>query len=177
MPENTKTTPFRSKPEIEDIATAVLRHHGLYGVPVDPILVAHAANIKVSNAHFSEPNVSGMIAKRGENEMILVNASDPPSRKRFSIAHELGHHFLHLSEDDGEFVTSALDLFRESDPENSDADARSEWQANYFAAALLMPSALVRQWHDVEPDAATLAQRFNVSRQAMEYRLRQLDLA
>ena len=34
---------------------------------------------------------------------MLVNHRDPPFRKRFTIAHELGHYFLHLL-GDGEYM-------------------------------------------------------------------------
>lgn len=100
----------------------------------------------VDNANFSDNSIAGMITKRGDAVALLVNAADPPFRKRFTIAHELGHHFLHLLED-GVFVDGEADLFRGAIAEVQQGIAperRREIQANMFAAALLMPQAAVR---------------------------------
>ncbi|HVU86441.1 MAG TPA: ImmA/IrrE family metallo-endopeptidase [Pirellulales bacterium] len=171
------TTPFIAQAEIEKRAADVLRTHGLYSVPVDPVTLANREGIKVHNARFSDESLSGMISKRGDAVTMLVNQSDPPYRKRFTIAHELGHHFLHLLSD-GDFVDSTIDLFREND---SGADApvdqrRPEIQANQFAAALLMPADLVRQEFNRTQDLLELAKTFNVSEAAMGFRLSRLGL-
>ena len=94
-------------------------------------MLANRLGMKVNNAKFSDDNVVGMIAKRGENLTLLVNQSDPPYRKRFTIAHELGHHFLHLM-GDGEFIDGEADLFRMpqvDDVKEVTSDRRLEIQA------------------------------------------------
>ncbi|GGA90132.1 ImmA/IrrE family metallo-endopeptidase [Puia dinghuensis] len=160
--------------EIESRASQILKDHGLFSIPVDPVTLANNIGIKVNNAVFSDDNLSGLIAKRGSNISILVNKSDPPYRKRFTIAHELGHHFLHLLSD-GEFVDKKVDLFR--DTEGGDQSKRTEVQANQFAAALLMPSELVKLEYQRNNDITDLARKFNVSEEAMGYRLQRLRLA
>ena len=160
--------------QIETKASQVLREHGLFSIPVDPVILANNIGIKVNNAVFSDDNLSGLIAKRGDNVSILVNKSDPPYRKRFTIAHELGHHFLHLLSD-GEFVDNKVDLFRDS--EAGDQSKQIEVQANQFAAALLMPSELVKIEYQKNNDISNLARKFNVSEEAMGYRLQRLRLA
>jgi Zn-dependent peptidase ImmA (M78 family) len=132
----------------------------------------------VHNAKFSHDNIVGMIAKRGDSVTLLVNATDPPFRKRFTIAHELGHHFLHLLED-GEFVDGEANLFRgiTEDQQQVTPERRREIQANMFAAALLMPEPAVRaEWEKLKSVEA-LARRFNVSESAMGIRVVQLGLA
>ena len=106
-----------------------------------------------------------------------MNQTDVPFRKRFSIAHELGHHFLHLLHD-GDFVDTELDLFRDiEDPDRDTPSKRAEVQANQFAAALLMPEELIRtEWQQTK-NVANLARRFNVSEEAMGIRLSRLGLA
>jgi Zn-dependent peptidase ImmA (M78 family) len=160
--------------EIESRATQILREHGLFSIPIDPVTLANNIGIRVNNAVFSDDNLSGLIAKRGSNVSILVNKSDPPYRKRFTIAHELGHHFLHLLSD-GEFVDNKVDLFR--DTEGGDQSKKTEVQANQFAAALLMPSELVKIEYKKNNDISDLAKKFNVSEDAMGYRLQRLRLA
>ena len=167
---------FIKRSDIESRAKEVLQRHGLFSIPIDPVLLANREGIKVHNAKFSDESLSGMIAKRGEARTLLVNQGEPPFRKRFTIAHELGHHFLHLAQD-GEFVDNAVDLFRETGLETeSDPKKREEVQANIFAASLLMPEELVLQQFALHPQLRDLARIFNVSEMAMGIRLARLGL-
>jgi Zn-dependent peptidase ImmA (M78 family) len=160
--------------EIEIRANEILKQHGLFSVPVDPVTLANKLGIRVNNAVFSDTTLSGLIARRGNKVSILVNQADPPYRKRFTIAHELAHHFLHLLTD-GEFVDNTIDLFRGSE---SDKTNNVEVQANQFAAALLMPAELVKEeFKKNNGDIEILARLFNVSEEAMGYRLQRLRLA
>lgn len=169
--------PFLTRQQIEERAKEVRRGHGLETIPVDPVVLANRLGMKVHNAKFSDDNLVGMIAKRGGDITLLVNQSDPPYRKRFTIAHELGHHFLHLMED-GEYIDGEANLFRM--PHEEDAtmtpERRKEIQANMFAAALLMPEDSVRsEWSRVHT-IDEMARLFNVSEAAMGIRIDQLGL-
>jgi Zn-dependent peptidase ImmA (M78 family) len=167
-----------SRAEVEQQAAEILRQHGLYSIPVNPVELANRNGIKVHNAKFSDEGLSGMVAKRGKDVTVLVNQSDAPFRKRFTIAHELGHHFLHLIGEDGEFVDSEVDLFRDSEsPVSTDPARLAEIQANQFAAGLLMPSELVKQTFEKTRNLQDLARIFNVSEEAMAIRLSRLGLA
>ena len=171
--------PFRSRGDIEQRARDVLRKHGLETIPVNPVELALREGFRVNNAKFAEDNLSGMIAKRGDNLMILVRDEDTPNRKRFTIAHELAHHFLHLTED-GEFVDGEADLFREdtdTDSKDMPAERRAEIQANIFAAALLMPEDKVKTMWEVMRSITKLALCFGVSVEAMGYRLDKLGIS
>lgn len=167
-----------SRADIEDQARQLLKEHGLYKIPVDPVILANHLGVKVNNAKFSEGNLSGMVARRGTYVQILVNQADQPYRKRFTIAHEIGHYLLHLREGDGEFADHETDLFRlESGEETHLPSARSqEIEANRFASALLMDEDLVRgQWPAVRSVKA-MARLFNVSESAMGIRVGTLGL-
>ena len=167
----------RTKASIEESAVNTLHQHGLYSIPVDPVVLANTLGIKVNNAKFSEPTLAAMLAKRGSNVWILLDESGSPSRKRFSIAHELGHHFLHL-DSDGEIVDRNADLFRISEYSSSELtpERRREIEANQFAAALLMPESLVRQtWPDYS-SVSEMAKLFQVSEESMGYRVASLGL-
>ena len=166
-----------TKSSVEEIAENSLHQHGLYSIPVDPVVLASELGIRVNNAKFSEPSLAAMLAKRGSNIWILLDESGSPSRKRFSIAHELGHHFLHL-ESDGEIVDRNADLFRVSEYATSEItpERRREIEANQFAAALLMPERLVRQvWPDYS-SVSEMAKLFQVSEESMGYRIASLGL-
>lgn len=163
--------------EIENIAKSILRDHGLLNTAVDPVRLAHAFGVKVFNAKFGQEGVHGLFARRGGEAQIYVHIDDPPFRKRFTIAHELGHYMLHLKEGDGEIIDD-LDAFRtDVDPEAAWTDERRrEWEANVFAAALLMDADVVRKKLQEIRDLEGLSRWFQVSEQAMAIRLNTLGL-
>lgn len=95
-------------------------------------------------------------------EDVYYRACDGNSRDLFTIAHELGHLFLH-SNQNVELARSSSDLKLYED---------AEWQANTFAAELLMPAKLI-----TECDTHfTLMNRFGVSYEAADIRLKKLGI-
>lgn len=165
------------RPDLEARARGLLEAHGLVDMVVDPIRLANLLGAKVFNAKFGEGDVHGLLAVRGGVSAIYVNADDPSVRKRFTVAHELGHMILHLIGGDAEFIDNA-DNFRSTvDPDAGWTDRRRrEWEANTFAAALLMPEGLVRRrWSEIR-DPEGMARWFQVSRPAMDIRLDGLGL-
>ena len=97
-------------------------------------------------------------------------AARSPGRRRFTIAHELGHFVLHAARSQ----TGATSYCRGSDLERSDS---LEGEANRFAAGLLMPELLVEQEASrCGCNIPLLAERFAVSAPAMRLRLLSLDL-
>lgn len=179
MTKEMTMTPYRTREDIEREADQIRRMHGLTSVPIDPVALANRLGIKVNNAQFSSEGISGMIARRGEVTTLLINHAEPPYRKRFTIAHELGHHFLHMKGNEEDIVDNRVDLFRTGSDEEGVAtdERRREVQANQFAAALLMPGEMVRSLYLQMPDVNDLARAFNVSVEAMGYRLSQLGLS
>jgi Zn-dependent peptidase ImmA (M78 family) len=109
--------------------------------------------------------ISGLLYP--EERQIYVNASDIAGRRRFTIAHELGHWVCQCLEGRGECV-----MCRAEDVSPS-ADRSLEREANVFAAELLMPEPAIRQAVAEE----NMAARFGVSDLAMQWRLYSFDLA
>lgn len=174
--QETKTAPFLERSEVEKRAKEVREEHNLTTIPIDPVLLANRLGVKVLNAKFWDDNLVGTIEKRGDDMRILVKQSDPPSRKRFTIAHELGHLFLHLA-DDGEYLDKEANLFRLRDGDDTTIQNRSqEIQANMFASSLLMPEEEVRRYWAERPSIRELARIFRVSNAAMGYRVASLGL-
>lgn len=165
--------------DIEKKAQEILRDHNLVEIPVDPLKVARAMNIKVMNAKFSEPDKSGAIVKRQNTISIYVNYDDPPHRKRFTIAHEIGHLLLHMSAaNDYEEIVDTEDNFRSTDiiEHGWSEERKMEWEANIFAAALLMDGEMIKKEWKNENDLRMMAWKFQVSESAMAIRLSNLDL-
>lgn len=166
-----------TRAEIEARAEALLRDHGLLGMAVDPVRLASALGVKVFNAKFGEEDVHGLLARRNGEATIYVNATDAPVRKRFTVAHEIGHLRLHLIDGDVEFIDNADSFRTVADPDAAwTPKRRQEWEANQFAAALLMPAGLVRQKLDEIQDLEGLARWFQVSQEALVIRLQTLGL-
>jgi Zn-dependent peptidase ImmA (M78 family) len=151
----------------------ILKRHDQYKVPVNPVAIAIGEGLKVYRARFKDESVAGIISRDGHgNPAIYVKSSDPPVRKRYTVAHELGHFFLHS--DIEKFVDSRSNLYRHNGIDGE--DRLREVQANLFAVSLLMPSELLRLARAECDDENILASQFEVSRVAMKIRLASLDL-
>ncbi|WP_329888283.1 ImmA/IrrE family metallo-endopeptidase [Stenotrophomonas sepilia] len=128
-------------------------------LPIDPFEIASMVGLRIAPIF----DASGWY--KAQERTIYFNPTEPLVRQRFTVAHELGHHFLNHG-----------DRPRDSAPQFSTTADPIEAQANRFAAELLMPAGSVRLLivdHKVA-DISTLAQYFNVSEIAMKYRLMNL---
>lgn len=154
------------------VASDALNRHWNGYLPVDPIEIATRYGITViSEPELAEHGASGdcYFDSKG-NPIIRYNPYEPETRQRFTIAHELGHLLLgHVQP--GE--RAHRDPLR-----NYDAyyERPTERQANDFAAQLLMPESVVRMIAKDRPSTRQLAQEFNVSSDAMGYRVRNLGI-
>jgi len=107
---------------------------------------------------------------------ILVRSDRPERRKRYTIAHELGHYVnpWHQSDSPEGFRCRASDMAVDDRSVQTRA-LKMEYQANEFAAELLMPAnelrAFLRRKSGVDVGhILKLADRFFVSREAMARR-------
>jgi hypothetical protein len=103
-----------------------------------------------------------------------------PGRRRFTIAHEIGHLLLHVPASREVYFDRPGDI-RELDEGEAGEEvpelSRREREANVFARELLMPETLVNeQAHATGFNLPALAERFEVSVPAMRLRLRLLKL-
>ena len=138
-----------------------------------------------SKPDFRDMKTTGSI-KVVENEpMIWANPfkNKFKERKRFTLAHELGHFMLHIAPSGS--VNNFQPILDESLSFNRDDNwDYKEMEANSFAAQLLMPVDLIKievaKIHHnngnitQEEAIEELAETFNVSSQAMEYRLKSI---
>jgi predicted transcriptional regulator len=106
---------------------------------------------------------TGSIHVRGPGEFtIFLPPYTSRLRDRFTIAHELGHYVLH-----SRFGKQQIRVMREG-------GGRTEWEANWFAAAFLMPAAEFRKVAPNKTDAE-IALHFDVSLSAVEVRKRTVE--
>jgi Zn-dependent peptidase ImmA (M78 family) len=100
-----------------------------------------------------------------------MSKSGRPRRRRFSIAHELGHAVLRHESD------HYVDYWGEDAWEPPNYRYEDEREANQFAAALLMDDrAIRRDFANGIQDVHLLADRYQVSEAAMNFRLINLGL-
>lgn len=128
--------------------------------------------IKKLFEEFSYEDVLGFYDAK--DEIMFINDSNQPiTRKRFTMAHEIGHQQLHHDANHKHFRTV---FFRQDivQPRND-----IEAEANYFAGYLLMPDKSIEQklpYTDLmlggEATISELAKMFAVSPEAMRIRLR-----
>lgn len=124
----------------ENAARVVLREMQITGLYVDPAAIAQSKGIVVQGKPGDVDGVSGMLVKAGDNFGIMY-ATNIPSKgfQRFSIAHEIGHYCIGGHVD--ALLTAGMHVsragFRSGDP--------FEQEADFFAAALLMPETAFRK--------------------------------
>ena len=123
--------------------------------------------------------ISGaIIRKTGQRVIIAVNPAHHINRQRFTIAHELGHYFLH------EGLEEHVDENFRVAWRNADSSKAINWieiEANRFAAELLMPTRFLEldlnSLENIDKrTVALLATKYIVSPEAMKIRLSQLGI-
>jgi len=131
--------------EIEQAAQEVLLAHEFRGLPVDPFAIAGMESIVVLSGSYGGC-FDGRIEYRrrdGLGRFYLFYAEEEPpwrpeGRVRFSIAHELAHFYL---EEHRRYLLSGI---WHGSHAGFVSDRRTEREADLFAAALLMPRAMLQ---------------------------------
>jgi Zn-dependent peptidase ImmA (M78 family) len=139
---------------------------GLDG-PVPDILrqLEDQADFRIFILDLPDGGIEGAYRLDHGHPYVLLNRDRGPQKKRFTLAHEYGHHCL----GHGAVLDVEIKL--------SDRH-KKEVEANYFAAAFLMPRAAIDAWFAKHDDPSVdletvvrLAYFFNVSSYVSCYRL------
>jgi Zn-dependent peptidase ImmA (M78 family) len=164
--------PPPQRDRIKDRANNLLRGYLAYGDAVERLSkLAKDHGVQVLEADMYD--ISGALRRDGQGWKIYINRQDSPTRQVFTLAHELGHFFLHAEEGE-EFVDGEFVMNREDDTKYR----KEEMEANEFAGNLVMPEGMIRRRiKEPTPSDGTvleLASLFQVSPLAMAIRLRSL---
>ena len=131
-------------------------------IPIEKI--AEKFGLKVVEFDFPD-SIPGVL--RIDKGVIGVNKNNHKVRRRFTIAHELGHFLLEHS---NRKETDIID-------EGSDQHILEEREANSFASQILMPEQVIRKEAEMKTlNIKALATKFDVSEQALTIRLLMLGL-
>lgn len=124
--------------------------------------------VVVEDTLLTDPARSGSLIVEATGDFkIILPAHTSAIRDRFTLAHELGHYVIHylFARKEGQLMA----LRRGSD--------RIEWEANWFAAAFLMPAdAFSQAVTELGRNVDMLASQFGVSASAAEIRVKALGL-
>jgi hypothetical protein len=173
------------------------KHYDMFAAapPIDVDKVAQLLDIGVTESDgpdvFSTlaPIVGKITLTEGGPAQIWINRTENayPPRRRFTLAHEVGHFCLHRSAHRHEFIDDKHSMSRNESYWN-----RYESEANRFAAELLMPthfiysigSQVINVYKAVngagemplDDFTNMMAIRFQVSHAAMSYRLKNIAI-
>ncbi len=162
---------------IENITSKIINDLGIStprGINIEKI--AKHLNVDVK-AEDLDSDISGLFVIKNNKPYIRYNKSESINRKRFTIAHELGHYVLHRDSKPLFVDKNEKIMYRNLD--SSTGEIRKEREANAFAASLLMPKVFIQTTINSAPKntndiVSYLADKFKVSEQAMNFRLANL---
>ncbi|MGL5903797.1 MAG: ImmA/IrrE family metallo-endopeptidase [Cetobacterium sp.] len=165
------------KKEISDLVNKLLETNGMSTMPlIDLDLLLKSEGIKLFKFSKSEwkdknfPDASAILLKSGNEKIIIINeqAHKLEEDKIFTIAHEIGHFFLHTTEE------KPYVLCRHG----QSGDKEKEDEADYFAACLLMPEKIFKELvNKVEiPSVKVFAKIFGVSETTTRKRFSELNI-
>jgi len=167
---------------IERQAKQLLRANKIVSPSVDVRSLARALGATIKE-EASDSDVSGALFREEDFILIGVNSSHSETRKRFTIAHELGHLILHDDpvQIDHHYTaighSSRLRPVAQRSQVSSEARDPREIEANRFAAALLMPNDFLEKSVRglklplTGKEIGDLSIEYQVSLQAMLFRL------
>lgn len=132
----------------------------VFPVPVD-IIAKHYYGMDIVQRRL--PDTIGAILHKLEGRSYLyLNSRHSPERQRFTIAHEIAHHRLHQL---GVYMSGP------------GAMTSHERGADGAAADMLMPAVEVRRCLFEEMSFEEMAEHFGVSKEAMRFRLDEIERA
>jgi Zn-dependent peptidase ImmA (M78 family) len=158
---------------------SIITHDCYKGYELQLDSVCTKLGLSLFSATFTDTNLSGAIYKDNDQFKIYVNKNHPITRKRFTIAHEIGHYISALSGSH-----SAKQLFSDNQCfedynisyRKNGLFSEAETEANEIAAQILMPEIDVKHFTEQKLSIEEMAERFFVSQAAMSIRLYSLGV-
>jgi Zn-dependent peptidase ImmA (M78 family) len=151
-------------------------------VDVESAVARLGGSIDVVDAIAANEEIDAQVEKTGERSfrITLSRRGRYRERDRFSVAHELGHLFVHMGYLIDANRWGTIGTYKDS-VKFRYGYTEEEYEANEFAGAFLMPAAAFREVaarHVTRGayDVNAIAAAFNVSREAASVRGRWLNL-
>lgn len=157
----------------DKLVTLILRDEPDLPIPVPIEELCERLDISAIQDLETEGFEGGLLTDTDRSAGVILVRSKFQPRRRFTIAHELGHFLMpmHVPDQAGKFLCKASDLLQLTLKEG-DRRRRMEVEANRFASLILMPPPMLRKimrglrGPDLQHVPA-LARQFDVSKEAM----------
>lgn len=184
---------WRRRKQIQNLVNGILQRNTLHQPPIFLIAdIMTERSIKFAELFSDDEEFCGVYLVDNNKKAIIINSNIYEPRKNFTTAHELGHHYLNHKLDNGVIACDKNAVFGKNKPER-------EKEADYFAGCFLMPESLMKTkafefkkgytdnkqitlLKETETQAYNedlnefLRKFFRVSKEAMGYRLEELEL-
>lgn len=163
------------------LSQAITKYKGQFPVPI--IGIAHDLGLEIYETEDFSDDESGSIRKEGGKYVIYVNKRHAPTRKRFTIAHEVAHfakHRQHLDtvaehvDDTHQFIGREAVLMRSDGRVLTEKEKTMESEANRIAAEILMPEEEFQKVWAESTSIEEVAEKFFVSPSAATVRAERL---
>lgn len=146
---------------IREQASELFKEYGIDELPVDVRKIANNLGIEIIEMS-TDVWFYGMLTRYEDDHYVVINKIMPETRKRFAIAHELGHYVMHRN-----------DLVYQRTPDKE----YFHREADVFALELCIPTPLLKReainWFN---DHIFLAKLFDVSEPLMAKKMEELGL-
>jgi Zn-dependent peptidase ImmA (M78 family) len=129
--------------------------------PVDLRLIAAACGLSYEEVDYFPNEVDALIVCSDGVSVAVVNRRQSEARRRFSLAHEIGHHILHRNGTDW-LQTPTIDVPPDANPDIP-VGSLAEHEANLFARELLVPVEYLKKAYQPGMTAVDIAIIFCVS--------------
>lgn len=184
---------WRRRKQIKNLVNGILQRNTLHQPPILLIVgIMTERSIKFAEIFADDEEFCGVYLVDDDKKAIIINSNMYEPRKNFTIAHELGHHYLNHKLDNGVIACDKNAVFGKKKPER-------EKEADYFASCFLMPESLMKTkafefkksytdnkqftlLKDTEIQVYNealndfLRRLFRVSKEAMRYRMKEIEL-
>lgn len=160
------------KEQIQNFAEQLRQGLNLDTKTIKDVVTDLNGQIVIKNPFDDDSEDESMVVNYDRTFKIILPCLTSAYRDNFTIAHELGHFFLHYTNKHTTLESNTQVLF------NRYGSNRLEWEANWFAAALLMPKEeflkIAKKY--ASDEHIGIAAHFSVSEKAVEIRKKDLGL-
>ena len=178
---------------VEEIVKDIIKNIDIDEIPVNVWQIARHLGLEVLEANFKNKNVSGSIIVTEEvpdllkqfnaNKAIILNREEDSKVQAFTVAHELGHYVMDISEKSSFFENYHIskeknELLTEKGKQRKEIEDR----ADKFAAMLLMPEKEFIEYYEnsitknTEDIYEEMANKFMVPIEGIKKRFEELNM-
>jgi Zn-dependent peptidase ImmA (M78 family) len=126
---------------VRKMASKVLKESRIDTPPVDLVAILRIHGIEYEEVDDFPDSVDALIIEDDAKVYAVVNSRHHLHRRRFSLAHELGHYFLHK---DGKFEEPITIDSPPSEEDELGSKDPAETEADLFAGELLVPLEMLK---------------------------------